>query len=56
MTVDSQAPLSMGFYRQGYGSGLPFPSLGYLPGPGIEPMFPALAGGFSSTEPPGKPI
>ena len=37
------------------GSGLPFPSPGDLPDPGIEPTFPALAGGFFTTEPPGKP-
>ena len=48
-TVICQAPLSMGFSRQEYWSGLPFPSPGDLPNPGIEPtsrMFPALAGGF----------
>ena len=33
---------------------LPFPSLGDLPNPGVEPKSPALAGGFSTTEPPGK--
>ena len=37
-----QAPLSMGFSRQEYWSGLPFPSPGYLPNPGIEPGSPAL--------------
>ena len=41
-TVAPQAPLSMGFSRQEYWSGLPFPSSGDLPGPGIEPRFPAL--------------
>ena len=44
-TVFCQAPLSMGFPRQEYGSGLPCPSLGDLPDPGIEPkssMAPAL--------------
>ena len=44
-TVAHQAPLSMEFPRQKYWSGLPFPSLGHLPDPGIEPMaatFPAL--------------
>ena len=49
-TVANQAPLSMGFSRQEYWSGLPFPTPGDLPEPGIEPMFlesPALAGGFS---------
>ena len=38
----SQAPLSMGFPRQEYWSGLPFPSLGNLPDPGTEPRAPAL--------------
>ena len=41
-TVARQAPLSMGFSRQEYWSGLPFPSPGDLPDPGIEPGFPAL--------------
>jgi len=48
----------MGFLRREYWSGLPFPSPGYLPDPGIEPVFLApstLAGGFFSTEPHGKP-
>ena len=54
-TVVRQAPLSMGFSRQEYGSGLPFPSPGDLPDPGIEPTSPALAGGSFTTEPPGKP-
>ena len=44
--IDHQAPLSMGFVRQEYWSGLPFPSLKDLPNPGIEPVSPALAGGF----------
>ena len=52
-TVACQAPLSVGFSWQEYWSGLSFPSPGDLPGPGIEPMSPALAGGFFSTEPPG---
>ena len=51
-----QAPLSMGFPRQEYWSGLPFPSPGDLPDAGIELMSPALAGGFLRTEPPGKPL
>ena len=55
-TVAHQAPLTMGFSRQEYWSGLPFPSPGDLPNPGIEPMYPALAGGFFTTEPPGKPL
>ena len=54
-TVARQAPLSMGFPRLGYWSGLPFYSLGDLPNPGIEPRSPALAGGFFTTEPRGKP-
>ena len=51
----SQAPLSMGFPRQEYWSGLPFSSPGDLPDSGIEPTVPALAGGFFTTEPPRKP-
>ena len=57
-TVVHQAPLSMGFPRQEYWSGFPCPPSGDLPNPGIEPAspeFPALAGGFFTTEPPGKP-
>ena len=46
----------MGFSKQEYWSGLPFPSLLDLPDPGIEPMSPALVGRFFSTEPPGKPL
>ena len=41
-TVAHQAPPSMGFFRQEYWSGLPFPSPGYLPNTGIEPRSPAL--------------
>ena len=41
-TVAYQAPLSMGFSRQEYWNGLPFPSPGDLPNPGIEPRSPAL--------------
>ena len=44
-TVAGQAPLSMGFSRQEYWIGLPFPTPGDLPDPGIEPMF--LEGGNS---------
>ena len=40
----AQAPLTMGFLRQEYWSGLPFPSPGDLPVPEIEPVSPALAG------------
>ena len=46
----------MGFSRQEYWSGLPFPPPGDLPNPGIKPVSPALAGRFFTTEPPGKPI
>ena len=55
-TVAYQAPLSMGFPQQEYWSGFPFPSPGDLPDPGIKSESPALAGGFFTTEPPGKPI
>ena len=51
-TVAHQAPLSLGFSRQEYWSGLPFPPAGDLPDPGIEPvslMSPLLAGGFFTT-------
>ena len=51
-TAAHQAPPSMGFTRQEYWSGLPFPFPGNLPDSGIEPMFlasPALAGGFFTT-------
>ena len=54
-TVARQAPLCMGYPRQEDWSGLPFPSLGHLPNPGTEPESPALAGGFFTTKPPGKP-
>ena len=57
-TVALQAPLSMGFPRQEYWCGLPFPSPGDLLNPETEPkspVYPALAGGFFTTEPPGKP-
>ena len=58
-TVAHQAPLSMGFSRREYWSGLPFPPPGDLPNPGIEPVSlvsPALAGRFLTTAPPGKPL
>ena len=55
-TVARQAPLSMEFSGQEYWSGLPFPLPGDLPNPGIEPVSPALADGFFTTEPPGKPF
>ena len=53
-TVARQAPLSMGFSRQGYWSGLPFPSPGDLPYPGIEPRS-ALQADSLATELQGKP-
>ena len=56
-TVALHAPLFMEFSRPEYWSGLPFPPPGDLPDPGIEPAsfeFPALAGGFFTTEPPRK--
>ena len=55
-TVAREDPLSMGFSRQEYWSGLPFPSPGDLPNPGIEPESLALAGSFFTTEPPRKPV
>ena len=58
-TVAHQAPLSMGFSQQEYGSGLPLPSPGDLPTPGTEPTFPespGLSDGFFTTESPGKPL
>ena len=54
-TVAYQAPLSMGFSRQEYWSGLPFPSPGDIPDPGIEPGSPALKAEALTCEPPGKP-
>jgi len=45
----------MEFSRQKYWSGLPFPSPGDLPDPGIEPMSPALQADSLPSEPPGKP-
>ena len=53
--VAHQASLSRRFPRQAYWSGLPFPSPGDLPDPGIKPEPPALTGGFFTTETPGKP-
>ena len=49
-TVACQAPLSMGFFRQEYWSGLPFPSPGDLPNPGIKPRSPALQADDLPTE------
>ena len=56
--VDCSPPGSFvhGISQQEYWSGLPFPSPGVLPNSGIEPVFPALAGRFFTTEPPGKPV
>ena len=54
-TIVYQAPPSTGFSRQEYWSGLPFPSPGYLPDPGIEPWFPTLQADSSPSEPPGNP-
>ena len=54
-TVSYQAPLSEGFSRQEYWSGLPFPSPGHLPNPGIKTGFPAFQEDFLPSEPPGKP-
>ena len=55
-TVAYQGPLSIGFSRQEYWSGLPCPSPGDLPDPGIEPRFPTLRADALPSEPPGKPI
>ena len=49
--VAHQTPLSMGFPRHEYWSGLPFPSLGVLPDPGIKSAFPEFAGRFFTIEP-----
>ena len=53
-TVAHQAPLCIEFSRKEYCSGLPFSVPGDLANTGIEPMSPALAGGFFTTVPPGK--
>ena len=53
-TVAYQAPPSVGFSRQEYWSGLPFPSPGSLPNPGVEPGSPALQADALPSEPPGK--
>ena len=58
-TAAHQGPLYMGFSRQEYWSGLPFPYPGDLPDSGIEPLSPASpasAYGFCTTETPGKPF
>ena len=54
-TVAYQASPSMGVSRQEYWSGLPFPSPGDLPDPGIKPGSPALEADALTSEPPGKP-
>ena len=54
-TVAHQAPPSMGFSRQEYWSGLPFPSPGDLPNPGIKPRSPHCRQILLPSEPPGKP-
>ena len=53
-TVAYQSPLSMGFSKQEYWSGLPFPSPGDLPDPGIKPGSPALQTDALASEPPGN--
>ena len=55
-TVAYQAPPSMGFSWQEYWSGLPFPSPGDLPNPGIEPGSSAFQADTLTSEPPGKPL
>ena len=52
--VDYQTPLSMEFSRQEYWNGLPFPSPGVLPDPGIEPGSPTLQADALPSEPSGK--
>ena len=54
-TIAYQVPPSMEFSRQEYWSGLPFPSPGDLPNPGIEPRSPTLQADTLPSEPPGKP-
>ena len=54
-TVAYQAPPTMGFSRQECWSGMPFPSPGDLPDPGIEPGSPALQADTLLSEPPGNP-
>ena len=56
LTIAYQASLSMGFSRQEYWNGVPFPSSGDLPDPGIEPRSPALQADALPSEPPGKNI
>ena len=56
MDSSHQAPLSMGFSKQEYWSGLPFPSPGDLPNPGMEPWSCALQADSLPSGPPGRPI
>ena len=56
LTVTFQSPLSLGFSRQGYWNGLPFPSPGNIPNPGIEAGSPALQVDSLWTELRGKPL
>ena len=53
-TAVCQSALSIGFSRQEYWSGLPFPSPGDLPNPGINPQSPALQGDSLLSKPPGN--
>ena len=55
-TVACQAPLSMRFFRQEYWNGLPFPTPGDLPIPGIESRSPTLPEDSLPSQPPGKPF
>ena len=55
MNCSPSGPLSIGFSRQEYWSGLPSPPPGNLPNPGIEPRSPASQADSLPTEPPGKP-
>ena len=55
-TVACQAPLSTGFSRQEYWTGLPFASPGHLPDPGFKPRSAALQVDALLSEPPGKPL
>ena len=56
MDLARQAPLSMGFSRQEYWSGLPFPTPGDLSNPGIKPRFPALQADYLPFEPQEKTL
>ena len=56
MTAACQSPLSMGFPRQEYWNGLPFPFPWDRPNPGMEPESPMLTGRFFTTKPPGMVV